>query len=208
MRETPSQELIDLILHGSEERYLEYKRSVSWDDQDTKAKITKCILGMANLRGGGYIVLGVEQRDGNSVPVGMQPDHARSFSHDKVVPQVNAHAKTSAEIEIKPVPYEGNEFVIIQVREFADVPIICKKDAWVSNNKKQILSEGKIYTRSRRMHETVEVSDPDEMREIVDLAVDKGIRHFAERMARTGILSLVTEPSDAERFDQELGELK
>ena len=46
------------------------------------------------------------------------------------------------------------------------------------------------------------------MREIIDLAVDKGIRRFIERMGRTGVLELIMEPSDAEKFDQQLEEMK
>jgi hypothetical protein len=46
------------------------------------------------------------------------------------------------------------------------------------------------------------------MREIIELAVDKGVRRLMERMSRTGILSLVMEASDSKRFDEQLGELK
>lgn len=46
---------IDLILHGSEERYLEYKGSMSWDDISTKTKVVIACLAMANIPDGGSI---------------------------------------------------------------------------------------------------------------------------------------------------------
>lgn len=206
MRETPSQELIALILHGREERNLEYKRSMSWDEPNAKASITRSIFGMANLRDGGSIVLGVEQQNDNFVPVGMQPDHDQSFSQDDVAAYVNERADPFVEIEVTPVSYGGKEFIVIQVREFAEVPVICRKEIFLDG--KVHLRKGAIYTRSRRIYETVEVPTQTEMREIIELAVDKGVRRLIERMGRTGILALVTEPLDAERFDQQIGEMK
>ena len=207
MSGTPSQELIDLILHGSEERNLEYKESMSWSQRDVKVEITRCILGMANLRDGGAIVLGVEQRGSNFVLAGMRPEHVKSFSHDRVAPYVSERADPFVEIEITPVSHEEKEFIVIQVREFDELPVICKREGKLSTGNLR-LRRGVIYIRSRRMCETIEVPSQTEMREIIELAVDKGVRRFMERMGRTGILSLVMEPSDSERFDEQLGELK
>ncbi len=51
------------ILHGKEERYLEYKRSMIWTGNDTtKVKIAKAMMAMANLRNGGVIVVGMQER--------------------------------------------------------------------------------------------------------------------------------------------------
>jgi len=206
MRETASQELIDLILHGREERDLEYKRSVSWDEPNAKATITRSILGMVNLRGGGSIILGVEQQDDDFVLIGMRSNHARSFSQDEVAAYVNEHADPFVEIEVALVPYDGKEFIVIQVQEFAEIPVICRKEIFLDG--KAHLRKGSIYTRSRRIYETVEVPSQTEMREIIELAIDKGIRRLIERMGRIGILRLIMEPSDAEKFDQQLEEMK
>ena len=48
--------LVALVVQGREERNLEYKRSLNWDDKDMRAKLTKSVLGMANIRDGGAIV--------------------------------------------------------------------------------------------------------------------------------------------------------
>lgn len=77
--------LSSLILWPREERHLEFKRSMDWADPATKAKLTKSVLAMANLRDGGHIVLGVErQRDDSYLPIGVQAEHLDSFVQDQL----------------------------------------------------------------------------------------------------------------------------
>ena len=57
----PPGDLGILINWPREERNLEFKCSMSWADASTKAKLTKSVLAMANLRDGGHVVLGVER---------------------------------------------------------------------------------------------------------------------------------------------------
>jgi len=66
------------ILHGKEERYLEYKRSMIWTGNDTtKVKIAKAMMAMANLRNGGVIVVGMQETArGIWEPEVMTPEHA------------------------------------------------------------------------------------------------------------------------------------
>ena len=63
--------LVDIILHGREERNIEYKESVPWGDADIKAKLTRAALAMSNIRDGGYIVIGVEQAGDAFTPTGI-----------------------------------------------------------------------------------------------------------------------------------------
>ncbi len=58
------EELIALIDLGREDRSLEYKESQPWGE--LKNKIAKTALGMANVRDGGTIVVGVSERSGSS----------------------------------------------------------------------------------------------------------------------------------------------
>ena len=51
----------DLIFHGREERNLEYKSDIKWDTAQIKAKLTKTILSMCNIKDGGTIVIGVSE---------------------------------------------------------------------------------------------------------------------------------------------------
>lgn len=50
-----------------------------------------------------------------------------------------------------------------------------------------------------------------EMRELLDLAIEKGVKQFLERAERVGLYISQTPDSvatDQERFDEQLGELK
>ena len=192
------QELKELILHGREERNLEYKGHENWRDSNTKAKITKSVLGMSNIRDGGSIIIGVEQ-DGESFnPVGLTSEERDSFTQDGVSAYINEFADPYAEITVSQVGYEGAELIVIQVKEFAEIPVICKRDG--ANN----LQKGNMYTRSRRIAETCRVPSQVEMREILDIAVEKGMRGLHGRIARSGLVIMNPQDRDQELFDDQL----
>src|SRR5262249_46564787 len=75
------------------------------------------------------------------------------------------------------------------------LPVICKKDGL------EKLRRGAIYTRSRRLPETVEVPSQAEMRELLDLAIEKGSRTFTRQAERMGFVRLA-------RKDQFIEQLK
>ena len=167
--------LIDyLIFHGREERNLEYKRTVSWDDIGTKVKVTKAAMAMANISDGGYIVIGVTKKGEIYLPDGMQKDNLDSFNQDDVMTWANEYADPYVELTVVCAERDNKNFVIIEIMEFDQLPIVCKKDG-------QDLKRGDVFTRSRRKYETVRVSSQNEMREILELAVDKEIRRLHRR---------------------------
>ena len=96
--------------------------------------------------------------------------------------------------------------MVIRIHEFDHIPVICKRD-WGST-----LHRGKIYTRSMVKLETIEVSSHIEMREIIEMAVDKENRKFFARLYNLGLLHLValhlvaapSQPQDKELFDKQL----
>jgi hypothetical protein len=163
------QELRELVYHGREERNLEYKGPVAWVDPEIKAKLTKGALAMSNIRDGGAIVVGVEQAGEVFTPVGLTPEQLDSFTQDEVASHVNNFADPYVELTVSRGEIGTLHFVIVQVREFAEVPTICRRDGIG-------LRKGAIYTRTRRMHETAEVPSQAEMREILDMATENGLR--------------------------------
>lgn len=167
--------LLELVFHGREERNLEYKQSMSWADLATRAKIAKSSMAMANLPDGGAIVIGVRKSGEVYEPVGMGDDDMESFKQDDVMDWVNGYADPSVEITVRTATRDKSDFVVIQIKEFAQLPVICKK------NGIEGLRKGALFTRSKRKYETAEVSGESEMREILDLAVDKEIRRLRSR---------------------------
>ena len=108
MKQIPlDQALIELIIHGSEERNIEYKGTMSWDDNDTRIKVVKAAMAMANIRDGGDIIFGVEQIDQDKdkfEPKGMDINHADTFSQDIVSEFVNEYADPFVELKVKKYP--------------------------------------------------------------------------------------------------------
>lgn len=196
--------LLDLALHGREERYLEYKRSLNWGDAQAKAKITRTILGMSNIRDGGTIVIGVAQDGENFVPEGATPADLESFAQDTVAEWVNGYADPFAEVSVSRVSHEHTAFVVIQVAEFTEIPVVCKQ-----NGPFALLKRGAIYTRSRRKHETVEIPSQVEMRELLDVSIEKGFRRLIERLRRAGIsmTDVAGLSRDREEFERQVGGL-
>ena len=161
-----------LIEHGHEERSLEYKQSAPWDE--LKLKIAKTAMGMANIRGGGTIVIGEAKKDGGYVPEGMLEEDLATYGEDEVQAYVNRFADPYVRTELQQVKWNEKTFLAVVVHEFDELPVICKRDCSPS------MRQGAIYTRSYRMPETCEVRSQSEMREIVEMAVEKGMLSFVE----------------------------
>ena len=176
-------DITNLILWPREERNLEFKCSMNWNEAPTKAKLTKSVLAMANLRDGGHIVLGVErQPDDSYVPVGMKQDDLDSFVQDNLSAHFSEYADPYIEVNLLKHMIDARPFCILRVNEFAELPVVCKKDG------AEKLRRGATYVRSRRIPETVEVPSQVEMREILDLAVEKRSRGFVRQAERMGFV--------------------
>jgi len=51
----------DLIYHGSEERNIEYKSTMSWNDIATKTNLVVSSLAMADIPDGGVLIFGEDE---------------------------------------------------------------------------------------------------------------------------------------------------
>ncbi len=196
-------EIIDLIKYPNEERYLELKGSVSWDGE-IRAKITKSIMALANLKDGGWIIIGKEEQpDRSFLTVGMTQEDFDSFDPDIMKAFVYGRAEPPVNFRVHKKKYEEKSFVLIQVMEFDEIPIICKKSYG------NIIHNGKIYVRSKGKPESIPIPSQSEMREIIENAIDKGVRKFLQRMQRAGIWvpqPAVPKEDDEEKFAKQRGE--
>ncbi len=198
----------DRITHNKEERNLEFKQSMDWNQPETKGKITKGILAMSNIRNGGLIVIGVEQQGEEFVLVGMETIHIESFTQDGVASYVANFASPYVEFSLTRHAVSINRFIVIDVKEFSEIPVVCRQDG------PEGLRRGAIYTRTRRMNESAQVSSEAEMREILDMAIEKRIRAYFATTQRAGLISVPSETAerilrqqaeeDQRRFQEEL----
>lgn len=186
------------VLHGKEERYLEYKGAMIWTGNDTtKVKVAKAMMAMSNLRNGGVIVVGMQEPTrGVWIPEAMTPTQVSSFTQDDVAQWVNDYATPAVQFSIGPFTLNGNQFVIIQVQEFDSSPVICRKQKIVGG---ETLEAGTIYYRSNRKIESAPISTDEDTRELIGLAVDKGISRHVNRLHRLGLIPTET-PNELDRW--------
>lgn len=186
------------LLEAGETRRIEYKDGQPWSDNAFKARVTKTILAMSNVKDGGRIVIGVtEQANGSFVARGVNQHDLETYVSDEMKDFVGTFADPHVDFSVDTGEHDGKHFIVITVREFEEIPVICKKDFG------QILRRGDIYTRTRdRRPESARVSNHADMREIIELATDKTQRKLRER----GYV-LKLQRSDKKLFDEELESL-
>lgn len=187
------EDLIRLLEFGEEDRNIEYKESCPPNIE----KLAKSIMAMSNIRDGGYIVFGMKQLDsGRFIKEGIKDEHLIEYNKDILLDRINEYADPYVRFSIKTLEYESKKFLFIIVPEFEEIPVICKRDG------RSDLTKGSIYTRTRdRRPESARVRNQTDMREIIELAVDKGI----EKMRRRRYLSEI--PSGKQLFDEQVKDL-
>lgn len=184
---------------GKESRHLEYKQSISWKETHIRINIIKAILGMANTPDGGTIIIGMEKQTDNSyIPKGVIADHLTTFqSEDEIKDLVSTYADPYVEFDVRIDEHESKKYVIFSISEFAELPVICKKEY------PDILRRGALYIRSKRKPETIEIPSQVEMRELLELAIDKGNLRLAKRGYR-----LPGKTDDKAQYEQQLEDFK
>lgn len=196
------EELEALLEPRHETNGLEFKGPGKRTDKAFLAKVVRAVLGMANRRQGGDVIIGV--RDSPVEPDSLTDDQAKTWTYDDTAASVNEYARPSVNFKLEHKLFKGHKLVIIQVQEFAEIPILCVKDYHGDKKALPILRRGACYVRSRHKPETSEIPAEEEMRELLELAVDKGLRKFVARAQKAG-MSLgdsvpPTTPSDEELY--------
>lgn len=191
------------IVHGKEERYLEYKRAMIWTGNDaTKVKVAKAMMAMANLANGGVVVIGMQETTrGVWAPETMTAQQVASFTQDDVSQWVNDYATPAVQFSITPFTLNGNQFVIIQVQVFDTSPVICRKQKVAGG---ETLDPGAIYYRSNRKIESASISTDEDSRELIGLAIGKGIARHVNRLHEQGLIPTETpRQRDRQQYETE-----
>lgn len=172
-------EFHELVAQRRETRSLEFKQSATWDA--LKFKIIKAALALSNIRDGGHLVIGFNEVNNSEFePVGMTESDLLTYNSDQIKRAISKYADPYVSIEIHRISDEGKQFLVMQVDEFPEIPVICKYDG-------DKIYQGRIYTRTRRMPESAEIPSQTEMREILDIAAEKKLRSYLEMQRRASI---------------------
>jgi predicted HTH transcriptional regulator len=133
----------DQLLAVGEKQRIEYKGPGRATDKGFVARIARAVLAMANRRDGGLVIVGVEEVARRLKCVGLDAATMATWqARDNVETAINAYADSSAsfDIEFEPVL---RRCVIINVREFSDLPLLCKKGFTDPGKRgKEILRQG------------------------------------------------------------------
>lgn len=192
-------EFSEIIQQGHETPGVEFKRPGPRTDKHLFAKIVRAALAMANRRGGGRILIGVCDDKAKAIPKGLSDGDLATWSYDDVSGALSAYADPYVAIVVEAIRYQGKDFVVITVDEFEETPVLCKKDY------PGVLRSGACYVRRKGRTESSEIPNHGEMRDLLELATEKGVRRFLRTASRAG-LPLDVEPSSSRTslYDAEL----
>jgi hypothetical protein len=201
-----AQEIEEALALDRESRWLEVKGPGSRSEDHMVAKVAHAALGLGNLRDGGHIVIGIDDTTIASLLPGLTNEQLASWvAHDDLARKLANYADPPLQFNVGSLELStGAKVAVIEVFEFTDVPHFCARDYG------QVLERGALYTRPRRVPETSVVSSAVEMREVVELAIEKRLRAYVETAERARVVISAeppsTAPSDNEKYDSEAAE--
>jgi len=175
---------------------IDFKESAPWNS--LKWRIITTSLGMGNLRDGGIIVIGASERGQTWELTGITYEHLATYDPDVIIDVVNKYSSPNVEMDIVLTKYRNDQdFLSIQINEFKDAPIVCKKSGPAGSG----ITEGAVYVRPPGVARTTRVMNSLQMHDLLELAAEKRARRMLEVSRRIGLVSI---PSSMERFDEEL----
>lgn len=183
-----TKELEELLEAGSESQRVDFKESCVWDVR----RFAKDLLAFSNMKGGGYIVIGMKEGGEGFKREGATEEHLASYDRDIMKDQMSAYVDPAVDFEVRKISdRDGTKFVVLEIREFVDIPIICKKDG-------PDLTRSTIYYRNiDKKPESAPISNSYDLRNLIELAAIKMMRRMRE-------LGFSTGENKVDKFDEEL----
>ncbi|KXX54545.1 AlbA family DNA-binding domain-containing protein [Rhodococcus sp. LB1] len=172
---------------GHETRSIEFKGAGNATDKYYFAKIVRAALSMANLRDGGYVVLGVDDTNGALTVTGLDADQISEWTNfDDLSSALAVYADPPLNFDVNSAELtSGAQVVVIQLHNFTDLPHLCAKGH--NEGKDVTLRKGALYVRNRSKPETSEVASHVEMREVLSIATQNALREFVATAHHAGL---------------------
>ena len=188
-----------LVMHGQEERWLEYKPPADWHDM--KHHVVRCCLAMANKRNGGFLIIGLKERDNRFEQIGLTDEQSATYNADEIRDHVNSYAEPYVELDADTPSVDGKTYVGIKIYEFSETPVICKKV--LEKGGKPWVHPGQMLSRTLGVRpRSAPVTRAADIREIIDHSLIKA----ASRCKSIEAVTLETQKDESD-FDDQLGGL-
>jgi hypothetical protein len=150
---------------------------------------------MSNTRDGGLLVVG---RSEDGTEDGVTSDVLATYDLDVMKDFFDSFADPPVLVTIITVAAGGRDYIAMEVREFEEEPVICKK------NGGDELQEGAIYIRADLGRpRSNRITSNRDMRALLELALDKREARFRATAEARGFRRI---PSDEENYMRELDE--
>lgn len=164
-----SDDLRKILETKSETVNLDYKETIDWNSAPKieKIGIIKDILAFANVAGGGRIVFGV--RDKDFEPIGLSQNCYDNFDVTKVNSLLIQYTDPIHRCNLYKIVLDEKLFVVIEIPEFTNEPIICKKD-FNNGENRLVLKKGTIYLRTASA-ESKRIETSEDMRQLLNIAL-------------------------------------
>lgn len=186
-----------------EQPWLEFKESQPW--QVLRWRLLKTIMGMANLRDGGLIVVGVAEDGTTWKLTGIDAGHLPTFDYDDIIDQLSKYASPQVIVDIVVHDHDdGKHYLAFHVHQFKDSPVVCRNNS--PDDVKDRLAAGEVYVRpTTGKPQTVKVTDAARLHDLLELAAEFRARRMLEAGKRVG---LVPTEAAASKYDAELSTIK
>lgn len=197
---------ISLALSRCQEQpWLDFKESQPW--LTLRWRLLKTIMGMANLRDGGLILIGVGEKGTSWELTGIDPAHLTTFDCDDIIDQLSKYASPQISVDIVLHDHDdGKRFLAIHVHQFDESPVVCRNNSPDDLKPKDRLSAGDVYVRpSIGKPQTVRVTDAARLHDLLELAAEFRARRMLEVGKRVG---MVPAEAAATKYEAELSSIE
>lgn len=157
-----------------ERRDVEFKPPFAWTDTTSnwaKEKVIRAVIGMSNTKGGGYVVIGVDETTDHKADLkGLDDTLLGSFEdYEAIKGAIDGFVYGYVDFQIGVAEYDNHKFAVIAVSEFEETPNLCKKNGQENG----ILVKDELYVRSKSSSPATIKATDLELREILKMAADK-----------------------------------
>lgn len=191
-----TEELEKFLKGNIETQRIEIKSAVPWD----KKIFAKAILSLSNIKGGGYIIVGVAN---DFVREGVDDVIIKSYNIDTMKDTMRRYADPPVNFTYEIIDdFEGKKYICIKVFEFEDVPIICK----TAEENIKLLKSAIYYRNSDGRYESAPISNANDLRQLIEYAAIKKMKYWKD-LGLNFDGSTKNKEKASKKFDEELGDL-